>query len=190
VIERLTVMLAGFDQLRHAIPDWAKDLRLNLSVIERSAVLGPTQMWGTALACALACRQADLVAVIAARAEHLLAPHERDAAASAASIMAMNNVYYNFTHSVSDARYRSMPARLRMQVFANPGVPRLDFELWCLAVSAINGCAACIVSHEQAVIKDGGTAEQVQEAVRVAAILCGVSQALAAAQMLTAVDPG
>jgi alkyl hydroperoxide reductase subunit D len=176
--------LENFDQLRQAIPDWAKDLRLNLGSVERSSVLTPVQLWGTALACALACRQPELVAVVAARATQHLAPNERDAAASAASIMAMNNVYYNFTHSVRDTRYRSMPARLRMQVFGNPGVPRLEFELWCLAVSAINHCTACIESHEKAVIDDGGTAEQVQEVVRVASILCGVSQALAAVRML------
>jgi alkyl hydroperoxide reductase subunit D len=178
------MILEDFEQLRQAIPDWAKDLRLNLGAIERSTVLAPTQLWGTALACALACRQPQLVAVVATRAREQLARHELDAAASAAAIMAMNNVYYTFTHSVHDARYRSMPARLRMQVFGNPGVPRLDFELWCLAVSAINGCAACIDSHEQAVVKDGGTAEQVQEAVRVAAILSGVAQTLDAARML------
>jgi alkyl hydroperoxide reductase subunit D len=176
----------NFDELRHAIPDWAKDLRLNLGAVERSAVLNPVQLWGTALACALACQQAELVGVVAARAAEQLGPHERDAAASAAAIMAMNNVYYTFTHSVSDSRYRGMPARLRMQVFSNPGVARLDFELWCLAVSAINGCSSCINSHEQSVIKDGGTPEQVQEAVRVASILCGVAQTLAAVRMLGA----
>lgn len=179
-----TTTMTSFDELRQAIPEWAKDLRLNLGSVEQSAVLTAKQLWGTALACALATKQAELVAVVAARAAEQLEPIERDAAASAAAIMAMNNVYYRFTHLVSDARYRSMPARLRMQILGKPGVPKLDYELWCLAVSAINGCAACVDSHEQAVLKGGGTAEQVQEAVRVAAILVGVAQALTAARQL------
>lgn len=176
--------MTSFDELRQAIPDWAKDLRLNLGVVERSVVLSPRQLWGCALACSLACKQQQLVGVIDARASEQLTPQERDAAASAAAIMAMTNVYYNFTRVVSDTRYRSMPARLRMQIFSKPGVEQFDFELWCLAVSAINGCAACMDSHEQAVIKAGGTAEQVQEVVRIASILAGVAQTLDAQAML------
>ncbi len=173
-----------FDELRQAIPEWAKDLRINLSQVETSPVLSPRQLWGTALASALATKQPELVAAIQARAAEHLEPLERDAAASAAAIMGMNNVYYSFTDMVSDKRYQTMPARLRMQVLGKPGVPRVDYELWCLAVSAINHCAACVDNHEKSVIKGGGTPEQVQEAVRVAAILNGVAQAIDAVRML------
>ncbi|MFV8754722.1 carboxymuconolactone decarboxylase family protein [Nannocystaceae bacterium ST9] len=176
--------MTSFDELERAIPDWAKDLRLNLGFVQQSAVLTPRQLWGTALACALACKHAELVAVVAARASEHLEPLEREAAASAAAIMAMNNVYYRFTHLVSDTRYQSMPARLRMQILGKPGVAKLDYELWCMAVSAINGCGACMDSHAKAVIAGGGTAEQVQEVVRVGAILAGVAQALSASAML------
>jgi alkyl hydroperoxide reductase subunit D len=93
--------------------------------------------------------------------------------------MAMNNVYYRFTHLVSDTDYRSMPARLRMQVIANPGVPKADFELACLAVSAINGCGACLEAHAHQVTTAGLTKEAVQSAVRIAAVLQATAQALA-----------
>ena len=71
------------------------------------------------------------------------------AARAAASIMAMNNIYYRFTHLASAPDYKTLPARLRMNVIGKPGVDKADFELWCLAVSAINGCGVCIDSHEK-----------------------------------------
>jgi alkyl hydroperoxide reductase subunit D len=93
--------------------------------------------------------------------------------------MGMNNVYYRFLHFTGEAgEYRHMPARLRMQVIGNPGIEKLDFELACLAASAISGCESCVVSHEKAVRERGGTKEQVQDAVRIAAVLNGAAVAL------------
>ena len=84
--------------------------------------------------------------------------------------MAMNNVYYRFTHLVG-GEYPNMPAKLRMNVMARPGVDKATFELWSLAVSAVNGCGMCMESHERAVRQQGLTAEQVQAAVRIAAVV-------------------
>jgi alkyl hydroperoxide reductase subunit D len=85
--------------------------------------------------------------------------------------MAMNNVYYRFLHLVENEEYGKLPAKLRMNAIASHGIARADFELWSLAVSAINGCGMCIEAHEKAVRKDGITAEQVQAAVRIAAVV-------------------
>jgi lipoyl-dependent peroxiredoxin subunit D len=96
--------------------------------------------------------------------------------------MAMNNVYYRAVHLASNTEYTKMPARLRMNVIANPGAPKLDFELWCLAVSAINGCGACIDSHEKA-LRDGGVpAEKIHAVLRYAAIVESTAVALEAAE--------
>jgi lipoyl-dependent peroxiredoxin subunit D len=92
--------------------------------------------------------------------------------------MGMNNVYYRFTHLVSDDAYRSLPARLRMNVIANPGVPAVDFELYSLVASAINGCGACVDSHERALRKHEVSREAVQSAVRIGAVINGVAAAL------------
>lgn len=102
------------------------------------------------------------------------------AAKTAASLMAMNNVYYRFTHLVGQEEYRRLPARLRMQAIANPGVDKVDFELWSLAVSAINGCGACLEAHEKQVIGQGIRPQAVQDAVRIAAVLHGIAVALEA----------
>ena len=107
-------------------------------------------------------------ALEAAAAEHLDAAHLQ-AARSAAAIMGMNNIYYRFLHLVEDAEYQAMPARLRMNILANPGIDKLDFELLSLAVSAVNGCGLCISSHEKKLRAHGYTREMIQSAVRIAA---------------------
>ena len=84
-----------------------------------------------------------------------LAPAALGAAKAAAAIMAMNNIYYRFVHLVSAPDYKSMPAKLRMNVIGRPGVEKTDFELWSLAVSAINGCGMCVDAHERELRKAG-----------------------------------
>src|SRR5687768_731862 len=121
--------------LKDRLPEHAKDLRLNLSVIGGAGELSPRLAWGTALATAFATRQPEVIAAIAADAAPHLDAAASKAARTAASLMAMNNVYYRATHFLAGSGdYGKMPARLRMQAIASPGVDKLDFELWCLAV--------------------------------------------------------
>ncbi len=170
------------DQLKDRIPDHAKDLRLNLGVIAGATALNSQQAWGTALAAAVTARNAEVAAAIEEAAGEHLPPEARAAARGAASIMGMNNVYYRFLHMMSEdadaPAYASMPARLRMQIIGKPGVPHLDFELWCLAASAITGCAACVRSHERSARERGGQPEQVHEAVRIASVIHGIALTL------------
>jgi alkyl hydroperoxide reductase subunit D len=94
--------------------------------------------------------------------------------------MGMNNVYYRSLHLMHNGEYRTIPAKLRMNVLANPGAPKIDFELWSLAVSAINGCGACLDSHETELRKHGVSAVQVQAALRIGAVVNAVSRVVAA----------
>ncbi len=162
------------------VPDYAKDLRLNLGTVMASQNLTAQQIWGTAVASAIAARNTRLSAALLAAARDHLSDAAIAAAKTAASLMGMNNVYYRFTHLVGQEEYRHLPARLRMQAIANPGVDKVDFELWSLAVSAINGCGICIEAHEKQVIAQGLRREAVQDAVRIAAVLHGIAVALEA----------
>jgi alkyl hydroperoxide reductase subunit D len=167
------------DAIKDRLPDFARDARLNLGVILAAGALEPRVAWGTAVAAAAAARNPLLLfAVRAAAGPHLDAAHER-AALAAASLMAMNNVYYRFRHFMGDGSpYHALPARLRMQGLANHGIDSRTFELWCLAVSAQNGCEQCVTSHERVVREKGGTAEQVHDAVRIAAVIQAVAVSL------------
>lgn len=168
----------SFDVLKSRLPDYAKDLRLNLGSIATISSLTPQQLWGTALATAIAARNPDVIRAVEAEAGDKLSDQARTAARSAAAIMAMNNVYYRFTHLAKHPDFLTMPARLRMNVIANPGVDKIDFELWSLAVSAVNGCGRCIEAHEDTLLKAGVAKEAIQDAVRIAAIIVSVAVTL------------
>jgi lipoyl-dependent peroxiredoxin subunit D len=174
--------IAAIERIKRRIPDHARDLRINLGVITAATALSPHQAWGTAVASAITARNPELLAAIEEAAAPHLTPEALAAARGAASIMGMNNIYYRFVHMIGDdSEYRQMPARLRMQIIARPGVDPLDFELWCLAASAITGCAQCVRSHEASVRQRGGAAEHVHEAVRIAAVVHAVAITLDAA---------
>jgi alkyl hydroperoxide reductase subunit D len=166
------------EQLLEAVPDYAKDLRLNLSTLLRQPELSAQQLWGTAVASAIAARNPEVTAAIESEAAKNLTPEALNAAKSAAAIMGMNNVYYRFLHLTENPKYATIPARLRMNVLRTHGVDQADFELWCTAVSAINNCPACVASHEKAVREKGLTEETVLAAVRIAAVIHAIAAVL------------
>jgi lipoyl-dependent peroxiredoxin subunit D len=166
------------EALAERLPAPARDLKQNLATVAASTALNEQQLWGTALASALAGRSASVIQAVGAEAAQHLSPAALDAAKAAHAIMAMNNVYYRSLHMIHDETLRKMPARLRMTVAGNPGVEKLDFELWELAVSAVNGCDECLRAHVKGILGAGGTLEQIQEALRVAAIVNAVAATL------------
>jgi len=181
----------NLETIKAGLPDYAKDLRLNLdSVLSESGApgLSAKQIAIIALASAIASRYEPLTQAIAEQASAVLSPAEADGARAAAAIMAMNNIYYRFTHLVEDAEYQTLRAGLRMNVMANPGCGKVDFELASLAVSAINGCGKCVDSHEKTLRKHELSAQAIQSAVRIAAVVHAVAvtveQASAAAPAL------
>lgn len=166
------------EKLLESIPDYAKDLRLNLGTVLRQPELTEQQAWGTAVATAMASRNPKLLEQVMAEAAGHLNEQALYAAKAAAAVMGMNNIYYRFRHLSSNPKYGEMSARLRMQVIRTHGSDPLDFELWCLAVSAINGCAACVDAHERALREKGGNEETVLAAVRIAAVIHGLAAVL------------
>ncbi len=160
----------SLEALRNALPEYAKDQKLNLGSLAAEPSLTVQQRAGTFIVSALASRNATVTRAILAEFGPQLSAEALAAAKGAASIMGMNNIYYRFTHLVG-GDYPSMPAKLRMNIMAKPGVEKADFELWSLAVSAINGCGMCMESHEKVVKHAGITSEQVQAAVRIASVV-------------------
>jgi alkyl hydroperoxide reductase subunit D len=159
------------EQFLERCPDYARDLKLNLGTALRQPELTPRQTWGTAVACAIASRNPQLAAVILTEAALHLDEQALFAAKAAAAVMAMNNVFYRFRHLSSNDKYGAMTARLRMQVIRSHGSDPVDFELWCLAVSAINACGVCVDSHEKVLREKGITEETILAAVRIASVI-------------------
>ena len=173
--------MTTINDIRDRIPSYARDLGLNLGAVmtrQGSPGLDSRQILGIALASAIASRNAGLAAELEAHARAELDPAYIAAVRAAAAIMGMNNVYYRFVHQVGDDDYGRMPARLRMNVLRDPGVPKTDFELLSLAVSAVNGCGLCISSHEKTLRAEGVSAETIQSVIRIAAVIHGVAGVL------------
>ncbi|MDO4908435.1 MAG: carboxymuconolactone decarboxylase family protein [Corynebacterium sp.] len=169
----------SLDTLKSGLPEYAKDLKLNLGTLSRTTQLNEQQLWGTFLATAAATRNETVFSELADEAKTHLSEVAFEAALGAASIMGMNNVAYRAKEFLG-ADYAQVPMGLRMNIIANPGVDKVDFELWSLAVSTINGCERCTAAHEKVVREGGLSKEQIFEAVKIAATVAGVAQAVMA----------
>jgi alkyl hydroperoxide reductase subunit D len=163
--------MPSLEELRGNLPEVARDTKLNVQAVLQESTLSVGQRWGVAIACAAASRNRDVLQSILAEAVPHITPETRDDALAAASLMAMNNVYYRFRHLVGKDAYSQKPARLRMNRLAKTAGPKVDFELFCLAVSAINACEACIQSHEKTVLAGGLSEDHVHDAVRIASVI-------------------
>lgn len=174
--------MPSLDELKDAIDDDTKDLRLNLGNVLGGGALDARQRYAVALTSALFLGDADLAGAIGRDgAEHLDGATVADARAAAA-IMAMNTTYYRFRHMIGKESYAHRQAGLRMTRMARPATDKVLFELASMACAALAGCEACIKAHEASLLKEGATEEQVHDAVRIASVVRGFQAALLASR--------
>lgn len=171
----------SIEALRAALPGYARDIATNLAVLAGEAVLPDQAKWGCFVASAHAVGEpATLRAIETAAAAAGLSPEAFEAARTSAAVMAMTNAYFRAIHLMSAPEYQDLPSRLRMNRLSRPGAPAIDYELWCMAVSAINGCGACLDSHEAELRRRGVEPVQIQAALRIAAVVNAAARVLAA----------
>ena len=176
----------SLEALKSQLPEYAKDIKLNLSSVlteEGAPGLTQSQVMGIALTSACVTRHPTLIAGLMGEAAGVLSEAEIRAAKAASVMMAMNNVYYRFLHLAEDPEYGTLRAGVRMNILAQPGVPKTDFELYSLAASAMNACGTCIQAHAKQIINEGLTRQAVQSTVRIAAVIAAAAQALALAEV-------
>jgi alkyl hydroperoxide reductase subunit D len=157
------------------LPDYAKDLRLNLGSILSDQLIAEERKLSLLLACAHGSGYRPLVSAVEAEISGKLDEKVANAARGAAAVMAMNNVYYRFVHLVANPEYETKPARLRMNFISQHGIAKEQFELFSLAVSAMNGCGMCIDSHERILLENGVKSDVIQSAVRIAAVMKAIA---------------
>ena len=89
----------SLDALRETLPDYAKDLSLNLSSLASETLLSDQQKWGAFLASAHAVGVGPVIkAVTEAASAAGLTEDAARAAKAASAIMGMNNIYYRSLH--------------------------------------------------------------------------------------------
>jgi len=159
------------DTLKEKLPEFAKDTKLNLSkVLDVAQTDGLTeqQIYGCALAVAYHIGNPVLIEAFEGEYQDLTLSN---AAKLAASLMAMTNIYYRFVHLSEHSQLAHVPAGLRMQGMMNPGIDKATFEAMCLAVSALNGCGACISAHCKHLEEQGVSVHGLARIGRIAAVI-------------------
>lgn len=163
--------------IKAQLPDWAKDIRLNLDGVIARSMLAHEDAVATALACAYAAKSAYLVNQFKSG----LSETDATAALTAAALMGMNNVWYPYGEMTGDEQLKSMPAQLRMNAYStHGGVEKKRFELFALGASIIGKCHFCVKSHYEVLRQEGYTTEQLRDAGRIAAVVNAAALALAA----------
>ena len=171
--------MANLDTIKSRIPDYAKDIRLNLDATLLRSSLPQREAAGAALAAAFAARSEPLVRAI--RNSGALSDSDVNGALSAAALMGMNNVWYPYVEMTQDAELASLRPELRMNAYANHGgVDKRAFELWSLAASIVGKCEFCITSHYGLLKQAGVTVQELRDIGRIAAVINAAAQVLAA----------
>ena len=169
------------NSIKEMIPDFAKDIRLNIDgTIARSSLEGNDAV-GVALAAAFAAKSRPIIDAILASG--VLSEQESNAALTASALMGMNNVWYPYVEMAGDEDLKSQPAQLRMNAYAtNGGLDKRRFEMFALSASIIGKCHFCVKSHFELLQKEGMSSTQLRDVGRIAAVVNAASQVIAASR--------
>lgn len=164
--------------IKNLIPDYAKDIRLNMdSTIARSSLEGADAV-GVALAAAFAARSTEIVGII--KNSGALPEDQMNAALTAASLMGMNNLWYPYVEMADNEDLKNQGAQLRMNAYAtNGGVSKKHFEMYALSASIVGKCHFCVKSHFELLQKEGMSTTQLRDVGRIAAVINAASQVIA-----------
>ena len=168
-------MTAWVDQLKEGLPEYAKDSKLNLDAVIKRSSLAPEEAEAIALAAAFATGNGKLVSFVQAG---IADAKERDAALTAGSIMAQNNVWYPYVEMADDENLKGLPAQLRMNAIASHGgTTKARFEAYSLAASIVGKCHFCVKAHYETLKQEGYTVEQLRDIGRIAAVMTKIGRA-------------
>ena len=168
--------MSWVNQIKEALPEYAKDAKLNLDAVISRSSLDVNLANGCALAAAMATGNGKLVSFIQSTLEDA---REREAALTASAIMAQNNVWYPYVEMAEDENLKGLPAQLRMNAIASHGgTTKLNFEAYSLAASIVGKCHFCVKAHYDTLKKEGMTVEQLRDIGRIAAVINSVAKVL------------
>lgn len=168
--------MSWIDTIKEALPDYAKDTRLNIDGVINRSSLDVVEANGCALAAAMATGNGKLVTFIQSSMEDTT---ERDAAMTASAIMAQNNTWYPYVEMTGDDQLAGLPAQLRMNAIASHGgTTKERFESYSLAASIVGKCHFCVKAHYETLKQQGYTVEQLRDIGRIASVMNSVAKVL------------
>lgn len=160
-----------------SIPEYAKDTKLNIDAVIKRSTLPVEEAEAVALAAAFATGNSKLWTWIHGQLTNRV---EADAALTAASLMAQNNLWYPYVEMADDENLKGLPAQLRMNAISTSGgTTKERFEAYSLAASIVGKCHFCVKAHYEGLKKMGYTVEQLRDIGRIAAVMNSVSKVVA-----------
>ena len=168
--------MSWIDQVKEALPEYAKDTKLNIDAVINRSTLDKTEAEACALAAAVATGNGKIVSLLMGNMEDQT---EMTAALTAASLMSMTNTWYPFVEMANDEQLSGLPPQLRMNAIASHGgTTKARFEAYALAASIVGRCHFCVKSHYDTLRKEGYTVEQLRDIGRIAAVMTSVCRVL------------
>jgi alkyl hydroperoxide reductase subunit D len=166
--------MAFIDAVKSALPDYAKDTRLNLDAVLLRSTLDADVAMGCAVAALAATGNGKILSVMLADA-----PVHAESAMTAASIMSQNNTWYPYVEMCDDPALKGLPAQLRMNAIAShSGTSKSNFEAFSLAASIVGKCEFCVKAHYDGLKTLGYTVENLRDIGRIAAVMNSVARVL------------
>ena len=164
------------EQLKENLPEYAKDIKLNLDAVINRSTLDIEHASYLALAAAYSTGNSKLLMFIAS---NLTDEIEKNAAMTAGAIMAQNNVWYPYVEMADDSNLKGLPAQLRMNAIASHGgTTKAKFEAYSLAASIIGKCHFCVKAHYETLKQEGYSVEQLRDIGRIAATINALAKIL------------
>jgi lipoyl-dependent peroxiredoxin subunit D len=165
-------------QLNENLPEYAKDIRLNLDAVINRSTIDPEQALYLSIAAAFSTGNSKLLTFLVANATDEV---EKNAALAAGSIMAQNNIWYPYVEMADDANLKGLPAQLRMNaITSHGGTTKGKFEAYSLASSIVGKCHFCVKAHYETLKQEGYSIEQLRDIGRIAATMNALSKILSA----------
>ena len=163
--------------IKDSIPDHSNDIKLNLDAVINRSPLSVEDTHACALVAALAAGNGELAYAIMTSGELDNFTAEMEAAKTAASLMAMNNIWYPYVEMTGDSELKNLPAGLRMNAYVtHAGVSKKKFELYALVASAIGKCHFCVKNHYDVLRKEGMTVQELHHAGKIAAVINAIGK--------------
>lgn len=170
--------MSWVDQLKDSIPEYAKDIKLNLDAVINRSTIDTDQALYLSVAAAFSTGNGKLLAFIVANATDEV---EKNAALTAGSLMAQNNIWYPYMEMADDVSLKGLPAQLRMNSIASHGgTTKAKFEAYSLAASIVGKCHFCVKAHYETLKQEGYTVEQLRDIGRISATINALSKILSA----------
>lgn len=161
----------SYAQLKEHMPDYAKDIKLNLDAVLLRSSLDAEVAGAVAVAAAYAAGMSTTFF------KELTTEQEFNAAMTAAALMGMNNVWYPYVEMTGDAELKGLPAGLRMNAYATAGgTTKARFEAYALAASIVGKCHFCVKSHYDLLKKEGWSTKQLQDVGRIASVIAAAAK--------------